>query len=143
MATINVARLNTLCKAFVRQLNDFLLTTEHFEKFAGVSKHLITNADSQHVRFYTKEFYVHVAYLFDIQDTLEFGRLRTDSQALIHNTYLEPSRLGCYMAVPHESDKALRLTACSHEGIQFWLNALEVILAYLHCVAASKLLLSL
>jgi hypothetical protein len=119
-------RLTSTFKAFERLLSDFLVSVEHLTNFAAVSQHLLTHVDSVHLLFYLKDFYIRMGYIFDIQDTLEFGRLRTESQTLLHNSYLEPNKFGCYMALPHDSDKLLRLTSCSHEGIQFWLNCFEV-----------------
>ncbi len=113
-------------KAFERQLSSFLTSIGYLDKFASVSQHFLVHVDGVHLIHYLKEFYIRMAYLFDIQDTLEFGRLRTESQTLVHNGYLETNKIGCYMAVPHDADKSLRLTSCSHEGIQYWLNKLEV-----------------
>jgi hypothetical protein len=121
-----VTKLKSTFKAFENLLTDFLSTLEHMEKFNSVSQHLLINCDYCHVEYYLKEFYIRVAYLFDIQDTLEFGRLRTNSQSMIHSAFIEPNKLGCYMALPHDSDKNLQLTSCSHEGIQYHLNLLEV-----------------
>jgi hypothetical protein len=121
-----LVKLKSTFKSFDRHLGKFLDSVDNLDRFASISKHFLIHAESIHVLHYLKEFYVRMAYVFDIQDTLEFGRLRTESQTLLHNNYLEPTKVGCYMAVPHESDKLLRLTSCSHEGIQYWLNKLEV-----------------
>jgi hypothetical protein len=126
MTTITMNRLKSNRKVFEKHLSDHLESVEYLDKFASVSKFFLSNVDSIHLQYYLKEFYVRMAYVFDIQDTLEFGRLRSKSQTLIHNAFMEPTKLGCYMAIPHEKDKSLRLTACSHEGIQYGLNCLEV-----------------
>jgi hypothetical protein len=124
--TITLAKLKSTLKAFERHLANLLTLVERLRELSSLSKHLLTFVDAEHVDFYLREFYIHVGFVFDIQDTIEFGRLRTDSQKLVHNNYIEPFRVGCYMAVPHESDKLLQLTSCSHEGIQYWLNQFEV-----------------
>jgi hypothetical protein len=123
---LTMKKIKSTQKAFEKHLCDHLESVENLDKFASVSKYFLSNVESIHLQHYLKEFYVRIASVFDIQDTLEFGRLRSKSQTLIHNTFMEPTKLGCYMAVPHEKDKSLRLTACSHEGIQYWLNYLEV-----------------
>jgi hypothetical protein len=121
-----ITKLKSSFKAFDNLLTDFLVTLESIEKFNNITQHLLKNCDQQYVVFYLREYYVRIGYLFDIQDTLEFGRLRTNSQTLIHSAFIEANKLGCYMALPHDSDKSLLLTSCSHEGIQYHLNLFEV-----------------
>jgi hypothetical protein len=83
---------------------------------------IINKVNIEHIPFYVDEYYTKVAAMYDAVDTLEFGKMRTETQLLLHKQYLSKTLKGAFLASPYEGEKDLSLSYCSHEGLKVHLK---------------------
>jgi hypothetical protein len=99
-------------------------------KFAELTKiycnALINKVPLEFIPFYVDEFYTKVAAMYDAVDTLEFGKLRTDTQKMSHKAYISLSLRGGFLASAYEGEKDVELSHCSCEGLQIHLKYMKV-----------------
>jgi hypothetical protein len=122
-------------KQVTKVYNQFMKHWEQLErvdsvKFAELTKlycgGVINKVPLEHIPFYVDEFYTKVAAMYDIVDTLEFGKLRTETQKDIHSAYISTSLRGAFLASAYDGEKDIPLSHCSHEGLVVHLKLIKV-----------------
>jgi hypothetical protein len=87
---------------------------------------VINKVPLEYIPFYVDDFYTKVAAMYDVVDTLEFGKLRTETQRTLHSSYTSPSLRGGFLASAYEGEKDIPLSHCSHEGLKVHLKLIKV-----------------
>ncbi len=87
---------------------------------------IINKAPLEFIPFYVDEFYTKVAAMYDVVDTLEFGKMRSETQLLLHKPYISTSLTGGFLASAYEGERDIALSHCSHEGLKVHLKLMKV-----------------
>jgi hypothetical protein len=122
-------------KQVVKVYNQFLKNWEQLDKIDSVKfteltriycDGLINKVPLEYIPFYVDEFYTKVSAIYDVVDTLEFGKLRTETQKKIHESFTSTSLRGGFLASAYEGEKDIPLSHCSHEGLKVHLKLIKV-----------------
>jgi hypothetical protein len=134
MLNSSFARLNTIAKELAKQSKNLVeILTPEFEVVVDIFKYVFTNIDMVDVPFYFTEYCVKVATVLDIIEALEFGRLRSKHLTVAHGRFISADKTGGFMIAPRPFEKDLRLTTCSHEGLNYLFNIFEVSSIFFIC----------
>jgi hypothetical protein len=78
---------------------------------------IINKVEVAFIPYYVNEYYAKVGAMYDSVDTLEFGKMRTEAQKVMHKTYLSTTLKGAFLASAYEGEKDISLSYCSYEGL--------------------------
>jgi hypothetical protein len=127
MLNSSFARLNTIAKELAKQSKNLVEILEpEFEVVVDIFKYIFASIDIVDVPFYFTEYCVKVATVLDVVEALEFGRLRSMHLTTAHERFISVDKTGGFMITPRPSEKDLRLTTCSHEGLNYLFKIFEV-----------------
>jgi hypothetical protein len=125
----SVFTLKQAIKIFSQFRKDWQVVENDSSKFAeitGIYCGIINKAPLEHIPFYVDEYYMKVAAVYDAVDTLEFGKMRSETQKLSHQQFISNTARGGFLACAYEGEKDIRLSFCSHEGLKVLLKQLKV-----------------
>jgi hypothetical protein len=97
-----------------------------FAEITGIYCGIINKVPLEFIPFYVDEYYMKVAAVYDAVDTLEFGKMRSDTQKLLHKQFVSRNIRGGFLAGAYEGEKDIALSFCSHEGLTVQLRLLKV-----------------
>ncbi len=115
---------NQFCKNWQQVQNDY----HNFEAITKIyCEGLINKVPLEHIPFYVDEYFMKVAAMYDVVDTLEFGKMRSETQKLLHKSYISTTLKGGFLASAYEGEQDIELSFCSHEGLKVQLRLMAVI----------------
>ncbi len=121
--------LKQVTKIFNQFSKDWQLVQDDSTKFStitGIYCEIILKVPIEHIPYYVDEYYMKVAAVYDAVDTLEFGKMRSDTQKRLHKPFIAPNIRGAFLASAYEGEKDISLSYCSHEGLKYQLKMLKV-----------------
>jgi hypothetical protein len=89
---------------------------------------IINKTELEHIPYYVDEYYTKVGAIFDAVDTIVFGKLRTQTQKLLHGEYISTTVKGAFLASAYAGESDLQLSYCSYEGLDYKLKHTKVFL---------------
>jgi hypothetical protein len=130
METVStVKQINKIFKKFGELWNAVKNDQPKFDEITKLyCTAIINKTELEHIPFYVDEYYTKVAAVFDTVDTIFFGKLRTPTQLLIHDTYISTTIKGAFLASAYNNEQDLPLSYCSYEGLKLKLKYTKVTL---------------
>jgi hypothetical protein len=129
----NIFTLSQATKVYKQFSKDWQTVQDDSAKFAeitGIYCGIILKVPMEHIPFYVDEYYMKVAAVYDAVDTLEFGKMRSETQKHLHQEFISPIAKGGFLACGYEGEKDIALSYCSHEGLKFQLKLMKVWLLF-------------
>jgi hypothetical protein len=124
-----VKQLNKLFKRFLELWNAVKVDKQKFDEITKLyCTAIINKTDLDYIPYYVDEYYTKVGAVFDAVDTLFFGKLRTQTQLLIHAGYVSTSIKGAFLASAYAGEQELKLSYCSYEGLKLKLKHTKVVM---------------
>jgi hypothetical protein len=126
----SVLSIKQVTKIFNQFSKNWEQVQEDSPKFDDITRiycdGIINKVPLEHIPFYVDEFYTKVAAMYDVIDTLEFGKMRSETQTLLHKPYISTTLKGGFLASAYEGERDISLSHCSHEGLKVHLKLMKV-----------------
>ncbi len=127
---LTVKQISKIYKKFELLWNSAKRDQPKFDEITTLYSVIINKTELEHIPYYVDEYYTKVGAVFDTIDTLFFGKLRTQTQLLLHETYKSTEIKGAFLASAYAGEQDLPLSYCSYEGLMHKLKLTKVM--YLH-----------
>jgi hypothetical protein len=115
---ITVKQLVKIYKDFNELWKTLQTDKAKFDEITLLYCAIINKCEMDRIPYYVDEYYTKVAAIYDAVDTLEFGKLRTETQKAMHKNYLSVTMRGAFLATAYDGEKDIALSYCSHEGLK-------------------------
>lgn len=116
---LTVGQIVKIYKEFQKCWSTIQKDQESFQEITKLYCNAIINkVPEEHIAFYVDEYYTKVAAMYDMVDTLEFGKMRTETQKILHKPFFSVTMIGAFLTSAYEGEKDLKLSYCSHEGLK-------------------------